>query len=377
MEVQDVLLILLSAWVLVYIASRLLPLKKYGVEVSPLYLLYRTKRLNNFLERTANKNQRFWRVIANIGIIVAVGEIAIAGYTLMSNLFHFAYVPQEAQPVFPIIPGITINIRWLPYLLLAIGLAITTHELAHGIIAFSEKIPVKSAGIVIAPITFGGFVEPDEEIFNKAHLASRLRILSIGSLTNLAFGLLAMVLVTGLFMPASGVLIGNVTESSPAYNAGIQAWDTIQAINGVRIRTVYDLNVFMVGVRPGDRLVIEMSSGVRNIVAGVNSSNSSRGLIGVEGLSNYYPLRLGEWSSQFSYNLYMMLNWCSFLMVNLAIFNMLPLYPLDGEAYVYSILREKLKERLPAARVLVNSFSLALIGLNIGLTFLRYGLIQI
>lgn len=285
-ENQDVLILILAVWILVYIASRLLPLKKYGVESSPIYLLYRTKRLNNFLERTANKNQRFWRVIANIGIIVAVGEIAIAGYTLMSNLFLFAYVPQEAQPVFPIIPGITINIRWLPYLLLAIGLAITTHELAHGIISFLEKIPVKSAGIVIAPITFGGFVEPDEEIFNKARLASRLRVLSIGSLTNLAFGLLALVLVTGLFMSASGVLIGNVTESSPAYYSGISSLNVIQAINGVSIKNVYDLNSFMIGVRPGDHLVIQLSSGTREIVAGVNPANLSRGLIGVEDLSN-------------------------------------------------------------------------------------------
>lgn len=377
LDILDILLIILSVWMLVYIASRFLPMKKYGVEVNPLYLMYRTKRLNSFLERTANKNQRFWRWIANIGVVVAVGLIGVAGYTLVSNLFNFAYVPQEAQPVFPLIPGVTIGIRWLPYLLLAIGVALTTHELGHGIITCLEKIPVKSAGIVVAPITFGGFVEPDEEAFNKARLISRLRVLSVGSLTNLVFGVLSLILIIALFLPPSGVLIGNVTDGSQAYNAGIKAWDVIKAINGTLISNVYDLSLFMAGTKPGNHLRIETSSRVWNIVAGVSPSNSSRGFIGVEDLSNYYPLRLGEWSPVVSYNIYMLFNWFTFLMINLAIFNMLPLFPLDGEAYVYSILREKIKKGLTLVRIFVNSFSFGLIGLNMILTFLRYGLIQI
>ncbi|MDQ1279029.1 MAG: hypothetical protein QG670_289 [Thermoproteota archaeon] len=352
-------------------------MKKYGVEVNPLYLMYRTKRLNSFLERTANKNQRFWRWISNIGIVVAVGEIGVAGYTLISNLFNFAYIPQQAQPVFPIIPGVTIGIRWLPYLLLAIGIALTTHELGHGIIAYLEKIPVKSSGIVVAPITFGGFVEPDEEVFNKARLISRLRVLSIGSLTNLSFGFLSLVLIMGLFLPSSGVLIGNLTDGGPAYSAGIKTYDVIKAINGTAINSVYDLSLFMMGTTPGNHLKIETSSGVWDIVTEVNPSNLSRGFIGVEDLSNYYPLRLGEFSSFFSYNIYMFFNWSAFLMVNLAIFNMLPLFPLDGEAYVYSILREKVKKGLTPIRIFINSFCLGLIGLNMILTFLIYGFIQI
>ena len=339
--------------------------------------MYKTQRLNNFLEKAANKNQRFWRIVANISIVVAIGEMFFAEYVLTNNFLRFMYTPQVAQPVFPIIPGVTINLRWFPYLLLAISLAITVHEVAHGIIASLEKIPVKSAGIILAPITFGGFVEPDEEKFKKAQLTSRLRVLSIGSLTNLAFGLLASLLIIGLFMPASGVLIGRVREDGPAYKAGIQAWDVIQGINGVRIRDLYDMSLFMVSVKPGDLLLIGTSSGVREVISGVSPSNSSQGIIGVEGLSNYYPMWYGEFAPQFSYNLYMVLNWLSLLMINLAIFNMMPLYPLDGEAYVYSLLKERMKRGLKEVRALVNIFSLALIGLNFGMTFIKYGLIQI
>jgi membrane-associated protease RseP (regulator of RpoE activity) len=377
MDPLEVLVIILAVWVIVYLLGQRLPLKKYGVEVNPLYIMYRTKRLNKFLGKTARVNQRFWRIFANTGIAVSIIEMVLAAYFLIQNLHRFLYVPQEAEPIVPLLPGITVSLRWFPYILIAIGLALTIHELSHGVIAFLERIPVKSSGIVVAPITFGGFVEPDEEAFNKSPLVSKLRIISAGSLSNMVAGLLAILLTFALFTPSSGVLIMAVQDGGPAYRAGIRPWDVIYGINGSRVSNLLELALFMYKVGPETPLVIETSNGIRNVVTTASAENASRGIIGVRELISYNSMRVGEINTQFSYHLYTTLSWISLLMVNLAIFNMMPLFPLDGDNFIHSFLKERMKRGVKEARILLNSIFLALIVLNIGFSFIRYGLTPI
>jgi Zn-dependent protease len=60
-------------------------------------------------------------------------------------------------------------------------------------------------------------------------------------------------------------------------------------------------------------------------------------------------------------------------MINLAIFNMLPMFPLDGDGFVYTILKHKLQGKADVARTAINVVSFGLLGLNIALSFIRYG----
>jgi membrane-associated protease RseP (regulator of RpoE activity) len=377
LEPLNVLVIMLVAWSIIYLLSRVLPFKKYGIEVSPLYLMYKTGRLNNFLKKTAAKRPRLWKVAANVGVALAVGEIILSLYILGSNLFNFLYVPEQAQAVFPLLPGITIGLQWFPYLLLAIGLAITIHELSHGIVASLEGIAITSAGIIIAPITFGGFVEPDEEEFEKAGLMEKLRLVSAGSMSNLIVGLLVTLIATSLFVPGSGVLVMSVEENGPAYLGGVRPWDVIYGVNGMRIEYFTDLSAVMARVKPNDLLVVETTSGTREFLAGASSTNASQGFMGVYNLIDYFAVRGGALSPQVTYHVNLTVYWLHLLMINLAIFNMLPLYPLDGEAFVHALLKKWVKKNLKAVRVVVSSASLSLLALNMVLSFLRYGLIQI
>lgn len=347
------------------------------MEVSPLYLIYRTERLNNFFKKQAARRPRFWKIAANIGLALAVGEMILAFYLLGINLFNFLYAPQKAGAVFPILPGITVSPRWFPYLSIAIGLAILTHELAHGVVASLEGIRVKSSGIFVAPITFGGFVEQDEEAFNEAGVVSRLRLVAAGSLANLAAGLLVTLLATSLFVPNSGVLVMAVGENSPAHEAGVGSWEVIYEINGTRIENLADLATFINRVKPGNLLLVKTSNGVRGIRTEASPVNSSRAFMGVYNLTNYVAMGVGEFSPQFTYHLNLMLYWVSLIMTNLAIINMLPLFPLDGETYLYSILKERVKKNIKEARIAVNAVSLSLFVLNVALTFLRFGLTPI
>ena len=377
LEPLNVLVIMLVAWLVIYLLSRVLPFEKFGVEVSPLYLTYKTSRLNNFLKETAAKRPQLWKVAANVGVALAVGEIFLSVYILGSNLFSFFYAPEQAQAVFPLLLGITIGFQWIPYLLLAIGLAITIHELAHGIVASLEGIPITSAGIIIAPITFGGFVEPDEEEFEKAGLTAKLRLLAAGSLSNLVVGLFVTLIATSLFVPGSGVLTMVVEENGPAYLGGIRPWDVIYGINGTRIEYFVDLSAVMAGVKPNDLLIVETTSGIREVRAGASSTNASQGFMGVSNLIDYLALRGGVLSPQVTYHINLTVYWLHLIMINLAIFNMLPLYPLDGEAFVYALLKKRLKKNLKAARILVSCAGFSLLILNMVLSFLRYGLTPI
>ena len=373
-EPYFILFALLVIWVTIYIVSLLLPLEKYGLVVTPLYLMYKTERFNGFFDRIAKKNEKLWKILANVGIAAAVVEIFLATYILATNLQRFIYLPQEAGPVVPILPGVTISFTWFPYILVAAGLAITTHEMAHGVVSSAEKIPLKSSGILLAPVTFGGFVEPDEEALDKSPLLSKLRVLAAGSFTNMVTGLLALLLIISLFASSTGVLVMDVPENGPVYGAGMRPWEVIYSINGHRLPSVAEFSQFMVAIGPGVPLTIETSSGLRNIVTEAADYNETKGIIGIRNFLSYRPMRIGEISPQITYHLAMTLEWTSLLMINVAIFNMLPLFPFDGEAFVYSLLKKKLKKELKAARIAVNAFSLLLLLSNIGFTLVMFGL---
>jgi membrane-associated protease RseP (regulator of RpoE activity) len=247
--------------------------------------------------------------------------------------------------------------------------------MAHGILAYLEQIPVKSSGLFLLPIAFGAFVELDDEVFKTAKLVSKLRILVVGSLTNLATGLVATILLLSLFSASSsGILVMAVSMNGPADEAGIQPWTVIYRIDGVETRNLDELITFLRTLNPHVTITVETSMGIHRLVTDVSSYNSSRGRIGLLEYSEYYPLRIGEIHPQLTYHFLMLLNWVSLILINMAIFNMLPLYPFDGEALIASILKEKLGNASKSLRIAINVVVFFLLAANIVLTFLKYGL---
>ena len=203
-------LILLTLWLLFYLAAEALKLQRFGVEVHPLYAIFKSKKLNSFLERTGRRSPRFWRVLGNVGVAASFGQVAFMTYLLFLNLYRFMYTPEQASPVMPLIPGVTIRLESLPWFLAAAGVVILTHELAHGIQCVVEGVSIKASDLIVAVITFGGAVEPDEEEMEAASMMSKMRILASGSLTNLITGLVVLTVffVLGNQLPAvAGVFL--------------------------------------------------------------------------------------------------------------------------------------------------------------------------
>lgn len=370
------LLFLVIFWIVIYLAGYFFHLDKRGLEVKPAYFMYKSEKLRRFLDEASKRRHFFWKTFSNIGIAFAFGLMIFSIYFLANNLLKFIY-PVEvggAVPVIPVLPVITIRLYWLPYFFTAIAIVVLTHEFAHGIIARLEKIPVKSAGILMALVFFGGFVEPDEEGFEKVSTVSKLRMLGVGSSTNLITSLLVLLLLTGLYAPASGILIYETTENGPVARAGLQQWDVIDGVNETAISTIIDLEEFMKNVTPGETLILKTNKGDKLI----RTENGSRGqaVVGLAYYSEYHPCTL-PLEHYLAIHLHMTLFWLHLISVSVAVFNMLPLYPFDGEKFLYYSLKKIVKKRHYEARILFNAICLGLIAINMAMSFIRYGLIRL
>jgi len=205
------LALVLVAWFVFYLAAKRLKLDERGWVLEPYYALYKSTRLNDLVKRIADLNPGFWRVLGNVGVAASVGQVSFITYILVKNLWSFFYAPEQASPVQPLIPGVTISVDSMPWFLLGAGIIILTHELGHGIMCYVEGVKVKSTAVMLAVITFGGAVEPDEESMEQASLMSKMRIYAIGSLINLVTGLLTIPLFIafGRHMPVTLIIFLN------------------------------------------------------------------------------------------------------------------------------------------------------------------------
>ncbi|OGD55048.1 hypothetical protein A3K81_03650 [Candidatus Bathyarchaeota archaeon RBG_13_60_20] len=184
------LTLLIAAWMAFYVAAKRLRLEERGWDVQPFYALYKSTRLNKLIGRIGGWRPSAWRVLGNVGVAASVGQASFITFILARNLWSFVFKPEQASPVQPLIPGVTISVGSLPWFLLAAGVVILTHELGHGLMCVVEGIPVKSAAVMFAVVTFGGAVEPDEEGMEGASTMSKMRVFAIGSMINLLTGLL-------------------------------------------------------------------------------------------------------------------------------------------------------------------------------------------
>jgi len=167
----------------------------------------------------------------------------------------------------------------------------------------------------------------------------------------------------------------SIQPNGPAAEAGMHNWDVIYAVNQSPTEDYSALHQTLAGLKPGDVVQVDTQRGGFSLTTSTNPQNSSIAFLGITSLVGYvyHPLRIGEFLPLITYNLNLSLVWIQLVMINLAILNMLPMFPLDGDGFVYSILKHKLNSRADSARTVINIMSFGLLGLNIALSFIRYG----
>ena len=378
-------LIYLLAWFTLYIIFRISGLEKRGLTAKPLYFIYRSTRLNKALERLAKRGRMFWRVSANIGIAFGVGLMILAVYSLARGAFALAFKTPEATPISVLVPlpGLTISWENSPYIMIAVIILAISHELAHGIASLIDDVPLKSAGIFSLLFFSAAFVEIDDQKLEKTGHSTRLRVFAAGSSVNLVTWLLVLILMYN-FIPSispfydnnpSGVLITDLVEGGAAQTAGIERWDVIYAFNGTAIAGYEGLSSYLSGIKPNSVLVATTNKGISTITTRTHPLNSSRPYLGVS-VFNYYAPRLSIFPVAFPFHLYQLERWMATIMIAVALFNMLPIFPFDGDRFLVSILKAFNVGRVKEMRTLASMLCLLIIGLNFALSLWLYGSIE-
>ncbi len=290
-----------------------------------------------------------------------------------------------------LLPGIN---PYLPLSVwLAVIVAVVIHEASHGIVARNLGLRVKAAGVLLlAFLPIGAFVEVDDKQMKQSRSRDSLRVLGAGSGINFIVGIaciLLLILTVSTMVPAvkGAGIVGVVPDSpslhSPAYVAGIKPGDFVVALNNAPVTDLSILHngTYFVGekvnvtiwragqTRTIDNVVLSNYTVTTiNETSGV-SSTATYPFLGVDQesygslqstassyltaykvsplaylvdiptfatseyrvpfsdvLSPFYTSPLGGMTPLVTSALF----WMFFVNFNLAIFNSLPIYPMDG-----------------------------------------------
>jgi len=283
------------------------------------------------------------------------------------------------NPLVPIIYG------WV-----GIVVGIIVHEGGHGIVARSLGVKVKSSGLLLfLIIPIGAFVEIDEKQIKSMSITKAGKILAAGPGANVIVAIISLLLLfslTSTIQPISdnknGLKVGNVLEEFPVGNSGLESGDIIIEAEGERISDIKDLtmvlaekknNILNLKVIKSDNSIreynIELVENKDNIKIGITALSTTylnqiletyqtnyftnplihfipptlaQGVIPFsDELNPFYETSLGPMFHPLANTLY----WIWFININLAIFNSLPLLPLDGGHAFRNIMKNVIGKR--------------------------------
>ena len=301
-------------------------LEPKGFTVYPLFLMWKKSTRSLWFPRLASsKPFKIYEKIAMIlGILAMIGGITMIYYVIFGLIFH----PQSTTVrLEPIIPGVTISLSCLPYILLALGISVTLHELSHAVSATSNKINVKSGGFILLGIFPGAFVEPADEEFMTSSLPAKIKILAAGIAVNLI--LAGIFFPLAMFLPgyfSQGLVIEGVIPNSSAYNASIQAGDVILSVSGIRTNT---FNSLTTALNQSTNYTIVLKAPNGSTI--VKHAESTKHFLGVY-VTYYFPPSVRPFL--------LFVTWMFIINFSLALFNAAPLIITDGGKIFTELLKK-------------------------------------
>lgn len=380
------------AWGIILGIAKGLKLEKHGFELKIYSLVYKNQQVQSVLTRILSRTRRGIKVFANVSVVAGFIMMGFAFWFLLSNVSKFFVTPTEFSPLTVLIPGVTLtSTSSILYFLLSIPIVLVIHEGAHGIVATLEKIKIKTGGFAIFVAMFAGFVEPDEDEFNKAKKISKLRVIGAGATSNVIFAfVLGAILLTNPFFAMivpepllsifydlpDGVLVLSIIEDSGAEKAGLLANDVITSINGTPILSPVDFQkTKLIPGEIADVTILREGQLMQfHVEIMASTEDASKGLIGIirDNSFAYKPiLNFIEWKDP---GISMFLLWLWMISFFIGIINMLPLPILDGGKFIHTVIDKKISDN--AVNVVmwgIYAFTFALFGLNIALSYIKSG----
>lgn len=363
------------------------------VELTFPLLTIRTQLFNGVFDRLGAF--RFSRFLSWVALVIVPIIASIGLYLLVNSLVGLLWDPavtsaaREAGPgAFLLLPGIT---PYLPivYGWFAIFCAIAIHEGAHGIAARSLGLKVKSSGLLfILFFPLGAFVDVDEEELKKASGKISSRVLAGGVGGNIALAVVCFIgillIVGGLAPVVDGVYLGSISEGMPAEAAGLLPGDVLVSIDGILINSTDNLRTSLDNKTSGDLVKVTVARGdlwqnqystIVNLTMTDNRTVMGIGVVDLMAeqrlefykaitpqniawyiippalasgfvpfsneLAPFYASWLGpQWTIYAN-----ILFWIWFVNINVALFNALPIYPLDGGRMLNIALKKTIRRR--------------------------------
>lgn len=360
-----------------------------------------------------------------ISWVALVGMPIVAGFGLylISNSILILLTKPEAREAgrqlgpqaYLLLPGIN---PYLPILYGWAGIiaAIMVHEGAHGVIARSLGFRVKSSGLLFfLVIPIGAFVDVDEEQLEEARPKDSVRVMAGGPGANIALALICifgvLIITSGLSPLVDGLYIGSVLEGMPAEDAGLLVGDVIVKVDDQPVLTLDGFRSALEDRSPGDIVQVTVARGEmwrdRVSVSVELAEYEGRAVLGVvmgemlieerlrmynelaverplihfqpptlahipfsEALSGFYTHPLGPHWDVLA-NIFF---WIWFVNINVAIFNALPIHPLDGGRAFQTLLKFLLGQKADETRVsrLTNVVTAAVISALVTMIVLPY-----
>ncbi|MCC2648738.1 MAG: putative peptidase [Nitrososphaeraceae archaeon] len=372
---------------------------KYVFKFIPILILIHTPFGLKFFDWVAGTNAariyaRFNRYLMPLITALAI-VLVIGGLMTVISSEPAREVSRDLGPrsIF-LIPGLNPFLPW-HYALISLFITIIIHEAGHGIVARVHNVKLESTGIVLLFIVpIGAFVNIERNELEKTPLKHKSAILTAGPLTNI---ILAGISLFGLYLVIStlsplpisgvqenGVLISGVNKDSLAEKVRLDEGSVIQTISDQNVRNNEDLRKLLQS-NLGNTIEMTWYDKEKHIVSRnitlPSSVDENKGILGVTINQISDPkLVLDTYKSQFSTNplalllpptiqpgvvpysglmadkydsntfgtsyplIANMLFWLWFINFNVAIFNALPIGPLDGGQWYGSLIASRTKE---------------------------------
>ncbi|MGI0055300.1 MAG: site-2 protease family protein [Thermoplasmata archaeon] len=274
-------------------------------------LMIKTKRGRDFIDRVGRR-VRVWSIAGDIAIVLAaITMAAMVVLLLVDAVLSFGLSASQAPSAQEAlgIPGINPIIP-IGYGIVALIIGVALHELFHGFVARSQKIGVKSLGVLWCVVPVGAFVEQNDEDMEGASRRRRDRVAAAGVLANFILAFVCIVILSALVASsvapnANGVGVVGTIGGSPAAVTGIGAGSIIVSVNGTPTTTNLALQNALEAIPPNTPVPIVYFSPTTNgfVTSTVrleplsnytgNPADADKGFLGVS-LSYLTPTQLAQ-----------------------------------------------------------------------------------
>jgi len=405
--------------------------KRVWVERKFILILIHTPFGLDFFDKLANTTAG--RVYARFNLYLMPVITAGAIFLIVSSLIYLSSnsaVRAGARDLGPqanlLIPGLNPYLPWT-YGWLALVVTVIIHEAGHGIVARVYNIKVESTGLLLVlGLPIGAFVNISPDELSRSTLKQKSAILTAGPLNNMitaALSLVALYFIVSTLTPIPtnsapqyGLIVLGVGDHSLAGSIGLSKGSIIQTVAGEKIHNIEDLGKFLrsnlgntVSITWKDNTGHEVTR-FANLPKHVQANQGILGIsIGalpdpVQALQIYknafgirsshqillFPPTIGAGESVPFSNLMApkyhssvlgsafapvanIFYWLMFVSFNVAIFNALPIGPLDGGQLYNSLMESRLRskpDKLKNALRIVTYVMVAVVAVSVLVPYL-------